>query len=51
MQHRDRESDRISNIAEKLDGVYMQLSHGGGGRMGGYLLPEQRSNEDSQVGI
>ena len=47
-ENRDREADRISNIAEKLESVFMQLSHGGGGRMGGYLLPEQRTKEDSQ---
>ena len=49
-ENRDRESERISKIAEKLEGVDMHFSHGAGGRMGGYLLPEQRGKEDSQLG-
>ena len=49
-ENRERESERISKIAEKLEGVDMHFSHGAGGRMGGYLLPEQRGKEDSQLG-
>jgi COP9 signalosome complex subunit 5 len=44
----ERCSERITGVSEKLESCEVQLAHGAG-RIGGYLLPEQRSKEDSAL--